>query len=947
MKERTTASIAIKRGIDTVQVVPITEACTRKYALMSEDYVVLSFELSSAVHFAIGDYIDDEIFGRFVITKEQMPTYNVSTGGYTYSLQFDAEYMAWNNRVLMLTMTIDGFRVRKEASWYLTDNLAAQVNEVLYNVECLGYEGYSVSIDYTTAKNAKEVKLMTYSGMKIIDALNAIADEWECEWWVSSDKVLHFGKCEIDETVTFENGVNVESMSIQDNRNEYANKIFVYGSQKNMPTTYRKSLNLTITGKRLEDDGYYYYDTDKKLTADMFPIAETTNAVIHRDSFVYELGANNNLIFTGVTGAGVVGATGYYEVSAESIPIEATTVKVESSSLGAIVDYRVSAKLLVTTGNATHILSYSEINGTSRTGADHVVSIPGITIPTTSKSVILYEGECNVEIRYEVTLSLLPISCDGIRCNPSTPIFLYVKKEELNSKIIKVHGYSREERTESLSWSNWVYLYGKKTKQVEEVVKHKISYNIELEQGCTYSIKLAADANVSVITFVKVTGTGPTARSTAVGWIKSKSTSKTQYNFSAEEHGDATHFVLCTYADAIEPLTTYGAKTDWGPKNMRIGGVEKYSSPQSTVVNPNFYALWFCDDDGEKIADPVTISVGDEIVIDDESTTILVPSAYYTSEYDNPSSLSRIGEVRLQLPIETNGYVMANDATEDNAVEDTVVFEDIYPRCDLLVESLDEEQKTYKQQYEGEEKTSDWQWTQYAMTLKVKGGGKFPFKSNYILSGANLQVKFLTPSDVGWNNYSGNGCKLAGMTFDVAFDIDGTYTIVRNEDYGAMLPNEVLRPNVGDPCVLIGWNPRAIESLGLVSAAEERLQAKANEYKAAIEDGQFTFDCSMMSDFAFDQFSDLKLYESQNKALKEENELYLYVKNGYSVYKIPVEGTRVNIVHGALSKTKTSRIIGYEFKLDKPYDSPRYVVGETDAYSKLAKIEREIKKLNG
>lgn len=37
-----------------------------------------------------------------------------------------------------------------------------------------------------------------------------------------------------------------------------------------------------------------------------------------------------------------------------------------------------------------------------------------------------------------------------------------------------------------------------------------------------------------------------------------------------------------------------------------------------------------------------------------------------------------------------------------------------------------------------------------------------------------------------------------------------------------------------------------------------------------------------------------------------------------------------------------SRVIGFEYNLDIPWDNPKITVGETDAYSRLAKIEKQI-----
>lgn len=80
------------------------------------------------------------------------------------------------------------------------------------------------------------------------------------------------------------------------------------------------------------------------------------------------------------------------------------------------------------------------------------------------------------------------------------------------------------------------------------------------------------------------------------------------------------------------------------------------------------------------------------------------------------------------------------------------------------------------------------------------------------------------------------------------------------------------------------------------------------------------------------------------------------VSNGFTRYRLPNAGDKVRVWHDALKvaevsngeelRYKDSRIIGYELKLDKPYDTPTYIVGETAAYSRLKQLEKQISKLS-
>jgi hypothetical protein len=176
-----------------------------------------------------------------------------------------------------------------------------------------------------------------------------------------------------------------------------------------------------------------------------------------------------------------------------------------------------------------------------------------------------------------------------------------------------------------------------------------------------------------------------------------------------------------------------------------------------------------------------------------------------------------------------------------------------------------------------------------------------------------------------------DGFKLAGMAFEVGFNnYSQVYTLVRNEDFGASIPNEYLYPSVGDTFFLVGWNPKSISALTIVADAETELLNEATAYLNAIQQGQFTFTCRMMSDI-FWRYT----YGGRDAD-----------GNSPKTYGLLTLGARVTISNDALpGGSKTSRIIGYEYKLDIPYDTPTYVVGETEAFSRIKQIEKQLTKL--
>ena len=256
---RSSSEISIYRPgspATVVQTVPITPASRRVWKLMDEDSITLSFNLAVSVDFQVGDYIDDEVFGHFTISEDPLPAdYEPTTGAYKYELRFDADWVCWKNKVFMLTYgtgTQADPYVRKDTTWDLTDTLDNHLSVVLQNLTALGITGYSKFVDTTTVPDPAKAVHITYSGTSILDALKALADAYECEFWVE-DKVIHFGKCETGSVIDFSmtdddsRTINVENIVPSRADNEYGNRFWVYGSTKNIPETYRKHLTFKVS----------------------------------------------------------------------------------------------------------------------------------------------------------------------------------------------------------------------------------------------------------------------------------------------------------------------------------------------------------------------------------------------------------------------------------------------------------------------------------------------------------------------------------------------------------------------------------------------------------------------------------------------------------------------------------------------------------------------------
>ena len=271
-----------------VATVVVGAGSIRRFEVMKEDSVTVRFSMGSAVHFGIGCYADlpDE-GGRFYAKNAQAPTYNTATGGYDYELRLDADYWLWENKLFMYTPEDGG----REASFSLTASLDVHLGVLLRNLKARGYKhggkDYTYTIDGSVSTAAKPI---TYSNMSIIDALNAMAEAWECEWWVV-DGCVHFGRMENDtQPVDFKVGVNVESMERSDSKSEYATRIFVFGGERNIPSRYRKKLEFVVTDVGEYGGAATIEDTSRGIAPAMFadgdvtgngPYESTTASAVH------------------------------------------------------------------------------------------------------------------------------------------------------------------------------------------------------------------------------------------------------------------------------------------------------------------------------------------------------------------------------------------------------------------------------------------------------------------------------------------------------------------------------------------------------------------------------------------------------------------------------------------------------------------------------------------
>lgn len=247
---------------------PIYEGGIRHWEIQGDDYISFKINLPNALQFQIGDYFTDKEgqWGepqRYYITSPILPSYSSENGAWAYEIKFEAEYRLWGNKVLRFITS------HAEGEFSLTDTIDHHLDLVLGTLKHLGLnicngngKEYEYKIHYDgsslyprSGAVAKSVKLIQYSNTNIVEALDKIAQEWECEWWVESN-VIHLGYCESDEDITTEAILddNVISWDVDQSRGSYVTRVFPFGSTKNIPENYRKKLDLRITDVAIYDE---------------------------------------------------------------------------------------------------------------------------------------------------------------------------------------------------------------------------------------------------------------------------------------------------------------------------------------------------------------------------------------------------------------------------------------------------------------------------------------------------------------------------------------------------------------------------------------------------------------------------------------------------------------------------------------------------------------------
>lgn len=840
--------------------IEIGEGSKRTKELGGEDNVVIYDSLSARLDLQIGDYviIDGE---RFVMCEHQQPLMDEETGAVNYQLKLEAPYKIWRNKSYKLAP--DNFA--SEVTWSNTTTLKGQMDMFIKNLEARHQEEVAAGFtefnyrpkvngsynspytwDIYNAEKVEtqsiveppyidtvEMKVVNYDNISTLEALQAIADAWELEWWIDGG-TIYFGRCEIDEdesqTVSFEEGENIIGMKPSQSKDEYATRLYAFGGTNNISGKYRKNLIFTptehIQQTWLGVSGYLFRDTSRELNE------------------------------------------AHFDKASKQLPSDVVASSYDRGNMGKLpVASNVFYKLLGEGGEAKFVETFNlggQITLPNKPGVYKIFAAAHVGFRWSSASYVykwctsvignlffdrnLYFGQekgCLVE-NGDGSLDLdyihefvVDASVAGKTIAWDISIDVFARNENKRDTFERLYDSSPQQRKENLRPSLSIYFT-----QLPKISCEKV-YPFDNEVKLDYN---GSEVNAKIV----------------------------------------------PYYDELNSKWKYGF---W----VNTGGTEGYEQPFKIKSSTSFVVPY-------------------------------VNTSFYTADAASEDVLKSIHEQRLLLPqksdYERSGQGQHHDAASDMEpayngggyidifgelppsaiVEKTVTLDDIFPKLNLLVsyDGMSESDKVISKPHTDTDEAGN---EQKVMDTYYRFKAVYEESSNLFV----LEQQALIANELKVQFISGN---LSGMTFGLQLvkGHDGMYEIVRNDDYRVSLPNETLNPKAGDKLIIIGWDTAFYHTKDITAISEVELLKQVKLIANGIKMDTNVYECPMETNAAYEA----------------------------GVLKI---GQQVLLVNDLFfdSEGRASRIIGYSYPLDMPYDNPTYSVGESGRFSRLGSLEAQIK----
>lgn len=241
--------------------IPVGSGSTYTWKKQEEEYITVNFSSESVLALKKGFYTNIESLGRFEVVDLPTPTKASKDIGYDYELRLDRPWYKFKNRIIFFRRgSVNGM----EAKWSLTDTLQAHAGILTDNLANIGYtyagKEYLVYI-HDDVEKRNEAKLIAYDSTTLLSALDKIAEAFETEWWIT-ENTIHFGRCEQGQTITLEQGKELNGLSRSEDSEEHGTRLYAFGSSRNLNQNYRRKLKNPFT-----IDGFHtLYGTKVRFT---------------------------------------------------------------------------------------------------------------------------------------------------------------------------------------------------------------------------------------------------------------------------------------------------------------------------------------------------------------------------------------------------------------------------------------------------------------------------------------------------------------------------------------------------------------------------------------------------------------------------------------------------------------------------------------------------------
>lgn len=914
--------------------VGVNQGSIRRYNLMSEDFIKLKFSLSENIPLLIGDHVDitkylhdcdnenfkgeidpvtgelrDETTKLFVLNRNYYPTFNKETGGWDYDVQIDAYYKQWANRILKFIP--DSEDASAEASFSLTDTIENHAGIIMSNLKHAGfsYKGTDITCEIDSEVAAKGIQLISYQSIDILSAINLIASTYKCEWWMDGGATLWFGFRKEKNKLSLTMNEEIRDASTSDSDGTHATRLYAFGGTTNVPAHYRDKIEFTVT----EATSEYVLDKNKPIRPWMFTKMEEADAFTHT---FYSQSTDSTDIMRDAT------FVHKQEISLGTIRLDAQQYEGEvkgvspgiyirkllvfgSSTEKFTINFNYTYKLV--SSKETIILGKEKgYNASiSSTIYDMMGDMYGVSeldlwygrIDSSNKlykssqsndAFRMYDPNAAETIMCEAKSSYYSGSHFAQFYKPSTdnaswkklekgdvlePLFPrgYYTKAHLNTLLLQGYPDNGPIISHGIQNGSSRVSYGnqKKKFRLDDVSKMDVSFSPEF--GGEYELKLIVEATSA----------------NGLSWQETEKNFNLVFDVSSP-----------TINMTLQPFNAQSAAT----KVMSNGAT------YDAVVN---YAHEYAGSDMDMASGTLGSSkiqiAGNPLKVGDKFTLpyILkskVPSHYY--DVTNKGVQSAVVQRNIMMPEDTP-YLQADGVSDDEVVEAIVVYDWIYPKTNMAVQTVTKTPYTYGEGEEAEVVNT------YEITLEINN---FVW-SNMVTNNGDLFSIFQ------------NG-KAAGLRFELQ-EVESkktattaTFVLIPNEDYSVVIPNSATEIKVGDEVILDGINIQYFDE-NAVTVAEKavKAQAQADLEKMCKEDK--VVDITLRSDYAYNQGrlplgSVIDLHGILSSRVDKDDNL------------IPYE----------------SRIIGFEEKLDIPYDSPKYIVGDSNYYSTIGSIETKLEEVN-